>query len=282
MLMRRQDLSVLFLYFLGFSRIRNRVLRFKHMPVTRVLTFHDILPEWLDSFTAKLRFLKRNTNVVSLEAFFSGKLSFEKINTVITFDDGYKGWMDSAVPVLREMDLPATFFVSSGFVGLSNKDAELFLESNLFSKLGTRRISGCLAREDLPRLSEKGFTVGGHTLNHSNLVELRDRGKIQREILEDKKWLEELTGKKVKYFSYPGGDFKNPVIDITDVLRDAGYAGAVTTVPGFNYIYTNPYLLNRELTGAQMPEWIFRARVYGNYDAVRYLQKRVRMVFHRR
>jgi peptidoglycan/xylan/chitin deacetylase (PgdA/CDA1 family) len=59
---------------------------------------------------------------VSLDDFFSGRLSAEKINVVITFDDGYKSWVTNVLPALKELELPATFFVSSGFVGLTKED----------------------------------------------------------------------------------------------------------------------------------------------------------------
>ena len=38
----------------------------------------------------------------------------------ITFDDGYRSMHDLALPVLREFGLPATVFVTSGFVGEGN------------------------------------------------------------------------------------------------------------------------------------------------------------------
>ena len=282
MLIRKQDLSVLLFYYLGYSRIRNLILRLQHRPVARFITFHDIIPESVECFKSNLHFLKQYTNVVSLDDFFSGRLSLEKVNVVITFDDGYKSWVSCAVPILKELELPATFFVSSGFIGLSREEEDEFKRTKLFTKLGPRPITGCLSYKDVRRIVEEGFTIGGHTVNHCNLAELRDRDEVQYEIAEDKNKLETITGVKVKYFSYPGGDYSNPVINLTDVLRDAGYIGAVTTVPGFNSIRMSPYLLHRELTRASMPVQVFRSRIYGNYDAVISLKQQLRMFLSRK
>jgi hypothetical protein len=68
----------------------------------------------------------------------------------------------------------------------------------------------------------------------------------------------------------------NPDVDLAEILKDAGYHGAVTTVPGRNVWNASPYFLRRELTDASMPIGVFKARVYGNYDAVVFLKKFIR------
>jgi peptidoglycan/xylan/chitin deacetylase (PgdA/CDA1 family) len=282
MLIRKQDLCVLLFYCLGYSRIRNLMLRLQRKPVVRFLTFHDLPAEAIECFKANLFFLKRCTNVVSLDDYISGRLSSDKINTVITFDDGFKGWVLVAVPVLKELKLPAIFFVSSGFVGRSKEDEAAFIRSKLLiEEMPHRRITGSLNADDVKGIVDEGFTVGGHTVNHCNLAELRDNTQLRYEIAEDKLTLERLTGTKIDYFSYPFGAYHNPEINITEVLKASGYRGAVTTISGFNSVETNPFLLRREITYASMPGPVFRARAYGNYDAVRFLKQCVPMALQR-
>ena len=216
---------------------------------------------------------------MSLEDFLSGRLSSESINTVITFDDGYKGWVSDALPILKELELPATFFISSGFVGLSKQDEAEFIRSKLQIN---HKTTGGLNFEEVRRIAVEGFTVGGHTLNHCNLATLRDNVQLKYEIAEDKIRLERIIGKKIDYFAYPSGAFQNSNINLSKVLEESGYKGAVTTVSGFNIAGSNSYLLNRELTRASMPGLVFRARVYGNYDAVWFIKKRVLRVLQRR
>ena len=280
-MIRRQDLCVLLLYYMGYSRYRNLILRVQRKPVTRFLAFHDILPEAFCNFRTNMYFLKKSTNVVSLRDFLLGRLSSEKINVVITFDDGYKSWISFAIPVLKELGLSATFFVSSGFVGLSQEDEARFLGSKLFVSLGPRRITGGLSSGDVGRIVEEGFIIGGHTVNHCNLGKLRDSSQLRYEISEDKIRLEKLTGVKMEYFAYPSGAYYNPDIDLVEVLKESGYRGAVTAEPGFNRAGTGPYMLRRELTAASMPMRVFRARVYGNYDGVLFMKRLTSGKYHR-
>ena len=274
-MIRRQDIAVLFFFYLGYSRLRNWILRLRRMPVARFVTFHDILSEDLSNFGINIAFLKQHTNVISMDDFFSGRLSFNKINVVISFDDGYRGWLTHAVPVLKEHGLPAIFFVSSGFIGLSKEQEANFALTNLFLTHEPHRITGCLSQGDIRRLVVEGFTIGGHTLKHTNLGKVRNRAQLGYEIAEDKSRLEKAAGAKVDYFSYPFGAFDNPEIELFEVLKESGYRGAVTTISGFNDSKTNKYLLHRELTEASMPGRVFRARIYGNYDAVRFIKGHV-------
>jgi peptidoglycan/xylan/chitin deacetylase (PgdA/CDA1 family) len=273
-----RDLGVLSFYYFGYSRIRNLVLRFQQQAVARFVTFHDVPPEYSDCFEANLRFLKLKTNVVSLDDFFSGRLSSEKINVVITFDDGYKSWVSSVLPVLKKLELPATFFVASGLVGLTKEEQPELIRSKPPVKLPLRGVMGGLSEADVRKIAEAGFTVGGHTLNHYNLAELRDSFQLRYEIAEDKMRLERMIGRKIGYFAYPSGVYHNPEICLPEVLKELGYRGAVTTVSGFNTVGSSPYLLHREITGASMSGRVFRARVYGNADAVAFVMRIAGMI----
>lgn len=278
MLIRRQDIGVLFFYYSGYSKIRNFIFRLQRKPVTRFVYFHDLPQDALSSFDAKLNFLKHKTNVVSLDDFMSGRLSVEKINVVITFDDGFNSWIKHAVPILRKLALPATFFISSGFVGLSKDDEIKFIRTNLrLKQLPHQRITGGLTFDDVKSIADQGFTIGGHTLNHCNISALQDKDKLKYEIAEDKLVLEQLVGKKINYFSYPFGAYHNPDINIVEVLRKVGYKGAVTTTSGFNNNRTNPFLLHRESTDTKMNISVFKARVYGNYDAVKWFKQIIQL-----
>lgn len=274
MLIRRQDISVLLFYYLGYSKIRNYSFYVSRKPVTRFVAFHDIEPNFVSNFESNINFLQRHTNVISFDDYMSGRLSTEKINVVITFDDGFKSWITCAVPVLRKLELSATFFISAGFVGLSKNDESAFIRSNLMFEEAPRRMTtGGLTRDDVRRISDQGFTIGGHTFSHCIISSFRDKTLLTYEIEEDKLALEKLSGTKIKYFSYPTGVYHNPEIDIVEILQKVGYRGAVTTTSGYNDACTNPYLLNRELTSASMSGQVFRARVYGNYDAVDSLKR---------
>lgn len=98
----------------------------------RILAYHRIVdprPDFefdlevvsasVEQFERQMRLLKRHFHPLRLGDAVSmmdaGK-SLPKGAVVITFDDGYDDNYRVAFPVLRELDIPATFFVSTGYI----------------------------------------------------------------------------------------------------------------------------------------------------------------------
>ena len=272
-----KNLSVLAVYYSGLTKLRNFFLTRGGAPLVRFVTYHDIPAENAGNFAATLRHLQRTANVVSIDDYFLGRLSEERTNVVITFDDGYRSWRTIAVPVLRQLRLPATFFISSGLLEASKSDQVRCADACTPVEAACERLS----EQDVREMANYGFTIGGHTVSHVNLGAITDPAVLAREITDDRQALESITGKEIRYFAYPCGVFRNVHHDLVPLLKQAGYRGAVTVVPGLNPVSANPYLLNRELTGVPMPLPVFAARVDGAYDVVNYLRRRLRSVFSR-
>ena len=91
-----------------------------------ILNYHRICPDndmskpnnelvvSTSKFKEQLIFLKKNYNLVSLD----NLLDFEKnnkFNISITFDDGYKDNLSYALPILNELNVPATIYVITKF-----------------------------------------------------------------------------------------------------------------------------------------------------------------------
>lgn len=243
------------------------------IPIARIIAFHDVTCSEVRAFRNKLALLKSVANIVSLDDIVAGRTSWKKINVAITFDDGYRGWLDNVCPVLKEVGISATFFVSCGLVGLREEEERDFLRNNLRSH---GRTTGSLKGNELRRLAEEGFTIGGHTCNHVNLAELFDINMVLSEIQKDKKELETITGTKVEYFAYPFGACSNAYIDLAQVLQESGYQGAVTLGPGLITARTNRYFLYRDLVSVSMPLSVFKARLLGNQDGVMYARRILR------
>jgi peptidoglycan/xylan/chitin deacetylase (PgdA/CDA1 family) len=178
------------------------------------------------------------------------------------------------LPVLKDLGVNATFFVSSGFVGRREAEETEFLRKNLKS---SRQTTGSLGAIGLRRLAENGFAIGGHTSNHTNLTEFFDINELRSEIQKDKEALERMTDTKVDYFAYPFGVHRNARVDLVRVLQDCGYRGAVTAVPGFNTAGTNSYLLRRDLVNASMSMSVFKARLSGNHDGMKLVREILRL-----
>jgi len=84
-------------------------------------------PVWthlpVDKFRQQLGFLKRHYSIVSLEQVLDaldGKIVLPPNAALITFDDGYKNNFDVAFPVLQEMQIPATIFLTVDRIGSDN------------------------------------------------------------------------------------------------------------------------------------------------------------------
>ena len=87
----------------------HRVCEDKYFPKN-----NDALVVSVSKFKEQLTFLKKNFNLVSLEKilrFESGK----KSNICITFDDGYKDNLTHALPILTELNIPATIYIVTKF-----------------------------------------------------------------------------------------------------------------------------------------------------------------------
>lgn len=69
--------------------------------------------------------------------------------------------------------------------------------------------------------------VGSHAVTHPYLTRISGAEQT-REISDSKEVLSALTGRPVRYFAYPGGDYDGAVVER---VRDAGYEAAFATRP---------------------------------------------------
>lgn len=100
-----------------------------------ILLYHgvtDSISEGIENYSAKhilkndfvkqMRFLQENMNPVSLRYLDSLLQKGEPLpdkTVAITFDDSFLNVKEVAFPILREFEIPATFFISVGFIGTS-------------------------------------------------------------------------------------------------------------------------------------------------------------------
>ncbi|MEV1009336.1 polysaccharide deacetylase family protein [Streptomyces sp. NPDC049881] len=134
----------------------------------------------------------------------------------LTFDDGYRDFLDYAVPLLRGHGCTATVFVLPGRLGGSNAwDAE-----------GPRK--RLLNADGIRAAAEAGMEIGSHGLAHVSLPALPD-DELEHEIRHSRALLRDITGGDVPGFCYPYGAVDQRV---ADAVRDAGYAYACAISPG--------------------------------------------------
>jgi len=72
-------------------------------------------------FDYQMNYLQQNCNVISLNEMFTLIEKQKKIparTVVITFDDGYKNNLTTAIPILDKYNLPATIFLATKYIDL--------------------------------------------------------------------------------------------------------------------------------------------------------------------
>ena len=110
------------------TRLTDALIRFDAWSGVLVLTFHrigrpeesaldpDVFSATPEAFQAQMETLAAHFEVIAahdLDRAFTGRRSRA---VVITFDDGYRDNFVHALPVLRRLGLPATFFLTAGFL----------------------------------------------------------------------------------------------------------------------------------------------------------------------
>jgi peptidoglycan/xylan/chitin deacetylase (PgdA/CDA1 family) len=175
----------------------------------------------------------------------------------ITFDDGFVGVLDHALPTLQGLGLPATLFAVPGRTGATND----WMHARGFPR------RALLSAAQLRLLADEGMTIGSHTCSHARLTEV-DADAAQAEIADSRRELEDLLGREVAHFAYPYGLFDPSVREM--VVR-AGYRSACSTRAGFNRPSEDPFLLRRlDIAGTDRP-WQFRQKLrHGTHQASRW------------
>ncbi len=182
------------------------------------------------------------------------------VSVAITFDDGYADNFHNAAPLLRRYDTPATFFITTGYIGDSREfwwdELERIVPSQDFlshyeslqrlSHEVRRKIfddmwiaSGqsptCrpshrpLTEDELRRLASHDlFEIGAHTVTHP-LLAAQTVEHQHAEITESKGWLEKFLDRPVTSFSYPYGGKHHYSEATIQAVRRAGFSRACTT-----------------------------------------------------
>jgi peptidoglycan/xylan/chitin deacetylase (PgdA/CDA1 family) len=117
----------------GLLRGVMQLRRFAPFPIVGVVTFHhihdtagdpsypydpDVADATPEQFRRRLELLARIGTPIGMEELMRGLegAPLPPNPVMITFDDGYRSCHDVALPILRELGIPATFFVSTSFV----------------------------------------------------------------------------------------------------------------------------------------------------------------------
>jgi peptidoglycan/xylan/chitin deacetylase (PgdA/CDA1 family) len=101
-----------------------------------------------------------------------------------------------------------------------------------------------LTWDDVRIMHKNGIAFGSHTTYHPILSRL-SADKVRKEVYESKKILEDNLGAPVKTFAYPSGRKEDYNQTTKEILKEAGYTCALTSIFGANDCDQDPFELRR-------------------------------------
>ena len=197
----------------------------------------DALTVSVDAFERFCRFFKRYYDVIPLGDLVT---RLERGTSVagclaITFDDGYLDNYENAAPILRELGLPATFFIVSDYM---QTDTVAWWDAQISPP------PPWMSWDQVRALADWGFEIGGHTRTHANLGEISGDAAM-KEIAGGRSILEERIERVVDLFAYPYGRVDALAEDNRDVVRKAGFRCCVSCHGGAITNRSDPFRLHR-------------------------------------
>jgi peptidoglycan/xylan/chitin deacetylase (PgdA/CDA1 family) len=230
-----------------------------------VLCYHNVVPEPLDQdagdpgahlpladFARQVEWVAARYRVLPLQELLAELAAGRSARRLaaLTFDDGYLGVFQHALPVLESLELPATFFVLGdgpgkpetfwwdepavvrhpleerwNFLLTHGGDGRRILEV-IGAAPSVRPATLRPAPWDVVRTAARNprFTIGAHSISHRALPSLTTDGVVD-ELVRSRESIRGETGVTPDLFAFPYGLWTPTV---RDAAREAGYRGAVT------------------------------------------------------
>jgi len=188
-------------------------------------------------FEAFCRFFQKYAHVLPLSQQVAGcREGSDMLGTVsITLDDGYLDNSEVAAPILRSLGLPATFFITTGFIG-----------SRVIPPWDTDLPSqpGWMSWDNVRSLSSQGFEIGAHTDTHIDMGSA-DEQTVRLELDVCKRKIKQEVGIDVQLFAYPFGDQRNITDKSREIVRNCGFVCCASCYGGLNQRGADPFRLRR-------------------------------------
>lgn len=226
-----------------------------------ILVYHN--PD-ADTFQKQMHYCARHYSFISLEevtrALNSGDWDeIPNYALVVTFDDGWKENL-KLLGTFNSMGIRPSIFLCAGLVGserhywwtaceppdvfklksVSNKERLLYL-SDRYNFKEKKEYVGQRQALSLLEIGEIKCQVdfGSHTIFHP-ILPMCTREEQEHEIRGGNEMLKVVTGKFIRHFAYPNGDYNHESLDI---VRSSDLAGARTLDVGWTSRTSDPFRL---------------------------------------
>lgn len=202
------------------------------------------------TFDRQMRYLKENGyHVITAEelfAFLEYRRGLPQKSVLITMDDGYRSVYNVAYPILQKYGFKATIFIYTSFVGVSKM---------------------AITWDQLKEMKANGFTIGSHTVYHTDLTQPKEDeteqaflARIKEELFVSKNIIDRKLDQNTYLLAYPFGYYDQRSIQIA---RNAGYKFAMSVKRGGNPFFANPLTLRRDqILKKDMEAFISRLKVF--------------------
>jgi peptidoglycan/xylan/chitin deacetylase (PgdA/CDA1 family) len=212
-----------------------------------------------DNFAAHMRTLAhrghRAVDIDDLVGWLEGGEPLPDGALLVTFDDGFRGVREHALPVLEGLGWPFSVFLVSDLIGAADEWTRSSNPAGVTYPL--------LDRDEIHDMQGRGVSFHSHTRSHASLPTLDD-SQLADQLAGSRVVLAQLLGREVSYLAYPFGHVDERV---AEAARAAGYRAAFSTQPGFNRRDVDRFRIRRiDVFGTDTPAMLLRKIRLGSND----------------
>ena len=197
----------------------------------------------------------RAVEAAALADWLQGGASLPQRSFVLTFDDGFRGVKENALPVLQRLGWPFTVFLVSGLIGRQDLWTRSANPDGVTYPL--------LDATEILEMQRAGVAFHSHTRSHASLPTLDDE-QLAAELAGSRSELQALLGTQVDLLAYPFGHVDERV---ARAAKQAGYRAAFSTQPGFNRRDVDRHRIRRlDVYGTDTSSQLLRKMKLGTND----------------
>lgn len=239
----------------------------RRRPRRVILYYHSVKKKDIRQFEKQMRYLARYCSVVKASGILKTNSNGANFVVGITFDDAFASIWENAIPVLDKYELPASICVPTGNMG---RKPSWFLEEDCSDAHET-----VMNEEQLVELDRLGYEMLSHTVSHPDLIEVDDI-QLGAELERSKQTLERIVGHDVLGISYPYGAYNDKVCRLAERI---GYRIGFSVEPCSVDFSSDKFQIGRFKVSPMDSMLIFKLKVNGAYEVVKYFRRLKRMLF---
>jgi peptidoglycan/xylan/chitin deacetylase (PgdA/CDA1 family) len=246
--------------YLSFARGRRTI----RSPLVRVLCYHSVSRADSASFRRQMQWLASRYCLVPIDqvvAIASGNQLPTQPKVAISFDDGFRDNFDVAAPTLRELGLPATFFIITAGRAENSRTRDESPDGP--DESWPARLF--MTWDEVRQLADQGFDIGLHAHLHHDQAHF-STAALRTDLATGAALIHQHTGRAPLTFAWPFGQLSNRHAELPLILRELGIPCAFSGVSGNNLPGTDPYSLFRDGVDPAWPPHVIEAMFEGMLD----------------